>query len=317
MEKKKFEKEIETRMEEATGKRYEVRLKKITKNNGQVLTALQVRLKGERAGALLYMEKPIELEDVTLEEERLLDVAAEKVLGFVRYGAEFPLSEEEIDSFLFWEKARNQVVFRLINREWNERQLSEVPHRDYLDLAVVYSICFPRGKEGMYLGRVEHTHAALWGVTEEDLYQAALENTPRLLGEQMVAIEEALKTMCPFLPGLGEEVEEGLTPPELYVLSNRVGTDGASALLYAEQWKELAERKKTDLYLLPSSIHEILVMPVDGGMPVEALLPMVRIINRNDVLPVERLSDNVYRYDRSTGKIRVIRAAEEERADES
>lgn len=315
MERMKFEQEIEKRMEKETGKKYEVRRKKITKNNGQVLTALQVRMRGERAGALLYLEKPMDLLDQPLDEESLLAVATEKVLDFVRYGAEFPLTEEEIDRFLFWEKARKQVVFRFVNREWNASQLSEMPYREYLDLAVVYSVCFPRG-EDIYLGRVDNTHLELWGIAEEELYQAAMENTPTLLGEQLVELRKVLKEMSPCMPWVEDERDDDFNQPELYILSNRVGTQGAIAVLYSEKVKELAERKRSDLYLLPASVHELLAMPVNSGMPAEAILAMVRMVNIQDVQPMERLSNNIYRYCRKTGEVMVIRNATEDRKDE-
>ena len=315
MERMKFEQEIEKRMEKETGKKYEVRMKKVTRNNGQVLTALQVRMRGERTGALLYLEKPMYLWDQTLDEEGLLAVATEKVLDFVRHGAEFPLSEEEIDRFLFWEKARKQVVFRFINREWNASQLSEMPYREYLDLAVVYSVCFPRG-EDIYLGRVDNTHLELWGIDEEELYQAAMENTPTLLGEQLVELRKVVKEMSPCMPWVEDERDDDFNQPELYILSNRVGTQGAISVLYSEKVKELAERKRSDLYLLPSSVHELLAMPVNSGMPAEAILAMVRMVNIQDVQPMERLSNNIYRYCRKTGEIMVIRNAKEDRKDE-
>ena len=315
MERMKFEQEIEKRMEKETGKKYEVRMKKVTKNNGQVLTALQVRMQGERTGALLYMENPMDFLAQTLDEEGMFAVATDRVLDFVRHGAKFPLSEEEIDRFLFWEKARKQVVFRFINREWNASQLSELPHREYLDLAVVYSICFPRG-EDMYLGRVDNTHLELWGIDEKELYQAAMENTPILLGDQMVELRKVLKEMSPCMPWVEDERDDGFNQPELYILSNRVGTQGATAVLYSTKVKELAERKRSDLYLLPASVHELLAMPVNGGMPVEAILAMVRMVNLQDVQPMDQLSNNVYRYFRKTGEIMVIRNATEDRKDE-
>lgn len=76
-----------------------------------------------------------------------------------------------------------------------------------------------------------------------------------------------------------------------------MGLNGASAILYEDKLHELAEMMETDLYLLPSSVHECIAVSVDMGTP-EELAEMVQSVNMNEVELKDRLSNNVYHYDK-------------------
>ena len=91
----------------------------------------------------------------------------------------------------------------------------------------------------------------------------------------------------------------------LYILSNQNGLSGAACMLYTDILKDFADRMKANLVVLPSSIHEVLLLPDRGDQNYEELCLTVASINRTEVDPEERLSNNVYLFSRSTGRLRI------------
>ena len=95
------------------------------------------------------------------------------------------------------------------------------------------------------------------------------------------------------MPPKSPEPEDGL---KLYLLTNQMGYNGAAAILYEGVLKNFAEEVGKDLILLPSSIHEVLLLPDNGDSDYEALSALVREVNEAQVRREEWLSDHVYRY---------------------
>ena len=85
-------------------------------------------------------------------------------------------------------------------------------------------------------------------------------------------------------------------PDTMFVLTNDTKVNGAAAILNDDIRQEIAE-KVGDFYMLPSSIHETLIIPKDAGMEFKELEQMVQEVNQTQVAPGERLSDHVYEYD--------------------
>ena len=96
---------------------------------------------------------------------------------------------------------------------------------------------------------------------------------------------------------------DGLSPLPMYVLTNQSHLNGASALLYKDILRDFAHSLEENFYILPSSIHEVILVPANGIMSKNSLELMVKDVNQKEVSPMERLSDHVYFYDRFTHKI--------------
>ena len=92
----------------------------------------------------------------------------------------------------------------------------------------------------------------------------------------------------------------------LHAATNTMRMNGAGVILYPGFLKKFAEKMGDDLYILPSSIHEVLLLPASYDVEVEFLKEMVSQINREEVLPEERLSDSVYFYDRKTDRVEIV-----------
>lgn len=212
---------------------------------------------------------------------------------------------KDLDSFDL--KAMNErVVMMLVNTEQNKEMLKDVPHRDFQDLSIVYKVALDIGRGGMQSVAVKNHIAAYMGMSEEQLFKAAVENTKRLLPPVIKNMNEIMLEVFEH-QGMPREVAEmmiGDIPPNMsmYVITNEAKLNGAASMLYEEGLHNLAESLETDLYIMPSSIHEVIAVPATMGDPNE-LAQMVAEINMDQVSLEERLSNQVYHYDKDLRKL--------------
>ena len=133
--------------------------------------------------------------------------------------------------------------------------------------------------------RITNEMLADYGITPEQLHQDAIENTGRIFKPRIQSMMEALT-------GIPEE------NPQMMIVTNEQGSLGASALFCKGIMDQAAEHMKGNYFVLPSSIHELLVVPDNGDFNRADLEKMVREANRTVVDAADRLSDEVYHYDR-------------------
>ena len=209
-------------------------------------------------------------------------------------------------------RLKDNVFFTLINAEQNKELLKTVPHRKFEDLAIVYRWNIGSDSSGMYTNLVDSRLAKKEGLTENDLYNAARKNTKELLPVSVRNMNEIISEII-----FGEnEVEDEMdkefkkvmmeTPNEhsMYVITNESKLYGAASILYEEPLHELAEKFGSDLYILPSSVHEVIAVSADMGSP-DDLAEMVYEINMEQVDIDDRLSNQVYCYDKDLRTLRL------------
>lgn len=195
------------------------------------------------------------------------------------------------DSFLNWDKAKSHITYRLLNRKSNEKFLEDVPFLPYLDLAIVFTYLITIDEAGQGSIVIHKCHADNWKVDAKALYAEAIKNTPDLL-----------QSVCkPMTAMLEELLPEGKTDlpddvPDMLVLSNSSKTYGAAAILYPGLLHSIAEKMGSDFYLLPSSVHEVLLLPAGDKDIRNDLSAMVREVNATQVPDGEILSDHAYFY---------------------
>ena len=204
------------------------------------------------------------------------------------------------------EKAKDKIIFQLINTEQNREMLKDMPHREFKDLSVIYRMVVDINGERMASAPVRDAMADSLGFTEEKLFKLAAENTKRLLPPVIRSMDEVIRSIFE-KDGMPAEIADamiGSLPPEqqMYVISNKSGINGAASMLYEDGLHDLAERIGTDLYILPSSIHEVIAISSDIGDP-ESLAALVAEVNMNEVSLDERLSNQVYHYDKDIRKV--------------
>lgn len=214
--------------------------------------------------------------------------------------------DNEVASMVDFNNCQDKIVFQLINTEQNKEMLAGIPHRDFNDLSIIYRVMIKISDEGTYSAQIHNDMAKSLGLSEEELFKLASINTPKLFPVSIKTMNEVMMEIFA-KDGMPEDmirivIED--TPEEkmMYVIGNERNIYGASSMLYTDSIQELAEKMGSDLYILPSSINEVLAVSADSYDPYE-LADMVVEVNMNQVELAERLSNQVYHYDKDLRKV--------------
>ncbi len=198
--------------------------------------------------------------------------------------------------------ASDNIFFMLINTEQNQSLLNSMPHRPFHDLTIIYKIMVKIDKNGLQAIPITKGLATELKMTEEQLFECAENNTQRLFPPTVKTMSDAMRKVFISM-GMSEDfinkVLDRMSPePNMWIISNTSCINGASSILYENELHELAEKMESDLYILPSSIHEVVVISAEMGNP-EEIAQMIAEVNVSEVPLGDRLSNQVYHYDRN------------------
>lgn len=256
------------------------------KNN---VTRLGIAIETDQKGvcATVYMD---DLSDL-LEED-----AAEKIKEMIEQ-TKYP--DIDVAKITAKEYVFSNIIPCPIKRAGNEKLLQESAHVDFLDLAFVFRVMLPEN-EGSYLLKTEAVK--IYGCNVLEIFDIAKENMMKKQKTKIIPMENIIASM------LGEEMENEDEIPktecEMAVMTNQDKMYGANGFLRKDLLKKYSERIGKDLYILPSSVHELLVVP-KFAVNAEELRRMVQEVNENEVADEEILSYNVYEYSRKNNEITV------------
>lgn len=279
----------------------EVSISTVEKNNGVKLKALHIRVPEQNIEPTIYLEGFYQkFQRGTSMEEILKDIAN------LRVRHEIP-KQIEVRDLLNFEKAKNNIVFEIVGAEANQERLLELPHKLTHDMAYTYRIM---------LGQIDSdTNATIqitneimenWEMDSDSLHNLAVKNTPKILGAELFSMKETLIRLYSQSPGMVEDEmqefmefinsaeSEGLIP--MYVLTNTTNVKGAAVLFYPNMLEWLGTQMKGNYFVLPSSVHEVIIVPDNGEMDFRELKEMVQEINLTQLAPDEVLTNEVYYY---------------------
>lgn len=206
---------------------------------------------------------------------------------------------------LEWKSIKDKIVMKVIGLNKNMQMLKSFPCRRIEDLLIVYSILIDSADEMIPSCIINNEMLQKFAVSENDLYQVALENTPKCLPIQIIDIFTEI-----FEFGGGLQLSETYDlevkscdfdcGPPMYALTNCEKVGGAATIFYPDVLEEISEMLGYNLFILPSSIHEVIIVPhlPDIKVTVAELKEMVTMINSNSVDPLEQLTDSVYYFDK-------------------
>ena len=171
------------------------------------------------------------------------------------------------------DNARDNIVFQVVNTMQNEDMLRDMPHRDYQDLSIIYRWVVAVDERGIQSTVVRDNLAKQLGMTEADLFKCAVENTRRIFPPMVKSMNDVMRDMM-MSDGMPAEIadmmlEEMPADRTMWIISNDRGVNGAGSMLYEDVLHKLAMQLESDLYLLPSSVHECIAVSVDMGDPYE------------------------------------------------
>ena len=198
-------------------------------------------------------------------------------------------------------KCRDRLYFRLINTEKNRGLLEKTPHIEIMDLSMVCYVLMENTEKGLTSILVTGRLVGHWGVPAGEIMAQAVRNAPKILpikvGNVLSILKEA--SMAEDTWPAGEDEKKGF-----FMMTNIHGLNGFGAVLYGKALKDFAELMGDNVYVIPSSIHEALLLPAGGGPSEDELRYMVRTVNET-LEGKDILSDNVYFYDRQKNELRV------------
>lgn len=204
------------------------------------------------------------------------------------------------------ESAKDNIVFQVINTLQNEDMLKNMPHREFQDLSIIYRWVIKMDENGIQSSVIRNNLAKQLGMNEEQLFKCAVENTRRILPPTVKSMNDVIREMY-ISDGMPVEDADMIIAemPEdkmMWVISNDRGINGAGSILYEDNLHKLAMKLETDLYILPSSVHECIAVSTNVGDPYE-LAEMVSEINMGQVALEDRLSNQVYHYDKDARRL--------------
>ncbi|MDE7282486.1 MAG: hypothetical protein K2N85_02695 [Lachnospiraceae bacterium] len=286
-------------LKESMGAGYDAAYKEVTKNNGVYLHAIMINKKGSNVSPAIYID---ELYGDYEEGRSFGDIVYDILCVYQRNAREIRM---DMEFFTHFERVKDRVLYKLIHKESNINLLTDVPYIEWNDLALVFYYSFEDERFGKATILIRNSHLNMWKISQSVLYENAKNNMLRLRPEEMLPIKQIISEILT-QNSVAYTVSEHEPEVAMYVLSNRERLYGAAVLLYAESLKELAGKLNKNLIILPSSVHEVLLVPDDGLTEKDFFRQMVKEVNDNQVEPEERLSYNVYHYDRVLEKITIL-----------
>lgn len=226
----------------------------------------------------------------------------------------------DMEQSMNWEVVKEKVIFHVLGAEKNQERQGMMPCRKEQDLLIGYRVLHELRGEGMSTYMVTNAMQKIMGVTEEELYQAAASNMPRLMPlsfENMndIMIEMTLGISPKKDIGLDESLSMMEKEDGMYVLSNSEKCYGAATIFYPEVMDKIAQAFDRDMVVLPSSVHEAILMPYMPDMNLDEVKAMVMEINATQVAPEEVLTDQVYVYDKKEERLVIGEEWNQQRAE--
>ena len=269
---------VETKVKKEVEEEKTVSIHTNVKNNGVRRSGIMISEKGINISPTIYLEEYFHQFRMGYPLEQI----AKDIVGLYEK-IRFQNSWEDGEKVKDYEFVKDKIIYRLIGREENQELLKEIPYKSYLEY-------------GMASMMVRAEHMDMWKVTEEDLYYRASKNTQELLPYEFAP----MRTVIEELLGLG--MEEG--PAEkMYILSNEMRSYGAAALIYPDCLRKIAGVVGENFFVIPSSVHETIIVAESEAPGREELGSMIEEINETQVEAEEVLSDRAYYYDRESGKL--------------
>lgn len=313
-------------LQEKMGESFRIFSSPVKKNNGIELTGIIAEEKNCNTSPTIYIDDFYENYQNGVSLEAVID-ALYRMFYQNRFSESVDLS-----NFTAYPKAKKQIAYKVVNYEKNWELLKQIPHKVIYNLALVYYYAV---QEPPFYGKasilIQNQHLENWGIDLEELHRQAMENTPCMFPAQIENIEDVMldmlnengkkgspepedeKEISPEITGdkwidallmkLREDLEKDTERLPMYVLTNRQKLQGAACMFYPNVLKNFAENIDRNLFILPSSVHEVILLPDDAGTEKEALLDMVMEINRTQVAESEVLADSIYYYRKDSDKM--------------
>lgn len=294
-----FKAELIERVKDKLGKD-NVQLQEVIKQGDVLHEALVIGNDGEEIHPTIYIDKLYD----SYKRGESFDSLIDYIISTSSNKFKFYHGKVIMEKFQEYETIKNLITFKVLNFKRNMRYLQDAVFVKRLDLALVFQIEFYLEKGESCSITIRKKHLLVWNITEEEIYQQAMKNVTKK-GYILKTLHSVLSELINI-----KELriqEECLHVPEMYILTNKSHVNGAGVIFYPGVLKHCSQEiaKGSDLIILPSSIHEVMLLKIEG-IETELLRDMVQSVNRTEVANDEILSNNVYSYESETDRILIL-----------
>ncbi len=297
-------------------------IRRVRRNNNVRLYAISIVKNGEKAMPTIYLKEyyKMYLSGMPIDEicYEIYGVYEEGIKKFNKY--------VDVEKLLNYELIKDKIYYKLINYEMNREMLKEHPHFHFLDMAIIFYVMVETFSDGQATTLINNVHLEKWRVNTDELKEISYYNTWKKFPAEIRKMEDIVSDLIidDLLDDdwLEEDISYGgytydeirdtvkeemsnvteIEEMDMYVLTNNIRTNGATCITYPEVLKGFRERLGEDFYVIPSSIHEVILVPI-RGRDREEFDEMVKEVNRSELDPVEILSNHVYVYKKEKGRL--------------
>lgn len=224
---------------------YRIRSDIFVKNNSTKRYGLIIQKRTEQVHPTIYVDdffedylhKKITLSEISERIQQIMKGVSEQVERYSKFSIE-------------WPDCQSKVTYRLISMERNKELLSCIPHIPFLNLAIVFSLVYQVSEQGLESICITQELQDKWKVSTKELFQQSEKNTIRLFEPHIETMENVLYNYLGYKPCIEEQI------PSIYIFSNKMGINGATVLIYKDLIHNFAKKMQSNLYIIPSSIHE-------------------------------------------------------------
>ena len=292
--------DIKDRLDTRTDVEHEVEIHKVDKMN-ETYDAITVKPENGSIGVNINATQLFDKYQEGMDYDRIVDQASDMAWNALDNHPDFNL-----DAITDYSQMKEKLAMEVVSAERNAELLETVPHKNIEDMAVVYRIVLDSSDEGRSSILITNKMLDSYGISAEQLHNDAMQIAPEIRPAVIKGMSEVMAEM------MGAEQAEmlGLAHSQdepMLVATVPDKTQGAGILAYENFMDQAAERVGGDFFILPSSIHEILIVKDDGNFDRAALEQMVKEVNATTVSPEDKLTDSVYHYD---SKDRIFELAE-------
>ncbi len=277
------------------GDGYEIDLRDIVKNNGIIRHALVIKKESNNIAPTIYIDelhKAYESGAVTMSLAR--DVVS-------LYRKSQPSDQLDVSFYMDFSKVAPKLFFKVVNYEKNKKKLKDIPIKRVLDLALVPLCRFINESIGDGCITIQKSHLEDWEISEEELWENVIESAVKVTPIKVSGLMDVMEEL---VPG-SDRAEEACG---IYIATNTSMYLGAGVIFYPGMLREMADYHESDLFIIPSSVHETLIIPdTNMSMDVESLRNMIGEVNRTAVADEEILSDNLYIYERESDSMFIVK----------
>lgn len=290
---------IKDYLDQYYGNDAEIRINSIQKNNGVNLDGISIMEHNSNITPTIYLHQFYEEMN---ENDLSIENIAKQIISL--HDKHNKIKHLSMDFFTDITKIHSHIFFKVINYSLNKDLLQDVPYIPYLDLALVFYATIDSIDESLGTILIRNSHLTNWGIKQNELYAMAMENTIKKMPEEYLLMDDFIENFIskkdlPFVKEMPDPKGPSLTGRRMYIISNNSRLFGASIMCYPGMLESFCERLDSSYYLIPSSIHEIIIVPANDKEEIETYNAMVKEVNENSLDTEDILSDHVYYFDKT------------------